>query len=365
MVKSKDLFDDSTMSFGEHLEALRVHIWKALLGLILTVAVSLYFGDYLVALIREPIDAALQRHGVAAEGTEELKGFNFWQSVQAWFSGSKAATEDSPEGTKKTESASAAAVPETHDDKTILVQIQPSVLVGVLHAHDPEHFPEPIAKEDEQPVSIPIAAREFREFRQTTLDLHRPITLNVQEAFMMYMKVALVGGLVIGSPWIFYQLWLFVAAGLYPHERRYVYFYLPVSVGLFLGGVMFCFYFAMPVVLDFFLGFNRTLGLTAQLRMSEWVSFAIMLPLMFGISFQLPIVMLFLERISLVSVETFRSQRRIAILTISIVAMILTPTPDPTTMMAMFIPLVALYELGIVMCSWNASKGPFEGRQPA
>ena len=245
------------------------------------------------------------------------------------------------------------------------MKIWPSDLARALHAHDPTTYPRPARIADEPLISLPISAPEFREFRKTTLDMHRPVTLNVQEAFMMYMKVALVAGLIFASPWVFYQLWLFVAAGLYPHERRYVYIYMPVSIGLFLGGAAFCFYVAMPVMLDFLLSFNRMLELTPQLRMSEWVSFAITLPLMFGVSFQLPVVMLFLERISILSVATYRTNRRLAILVISILAMVLTPTADPGSMMLMFLPLVGLYELGILMCSRAAAKSPFNERQSA
>ena len=116
---------------------------------------------------------------------------------------------------------------------------------------------------------------------------------------MMYIKVSLVAGFIVASPWIFYQMWQFVAAGLYPHERRYVHVYLPLSIGLFLAGVFFAFYLALPLVLDFLLGFNRWLGVVPQIRLSEWVSFVILLPVMFGISFQLPLIMLFLERIGI------------------------------------------------------------------
>ena len=296
MVKSKDLFDDTTMSFGEHLEALRMHLWKAILGLVLVVIVTLYFGDRLVGVIREPVEKALQRQGIAAN--DSVGGFDFWKTVSAWFGGGTPAEGEAAPTNGANQSEDAAPV--EVDEKTILVKIRPSELAGALHAHDPARYPRPAEIADEPLVSLRISAPEFRDFRQTTVDMHRPITLNVQEAFMMYMKVALVAGLIFASPWVFYQMWLFVAAGLYPHERRYVYIYMPVSIVLFLGGAAFCFYVALPVMLDFLLGFNRMLGLTAQIHMSEWVSFAITLPLMFGLSFQLPVVMLFLERISMV-----------------------------------------------------------------
>ena len=246
------------------------------------------------------------------------------------------------------------------DEKTIAVKVQPAELAALLHRAAPDTYPEPPAGLDEKPMMLSIAAPEFREFRETAVNLKRPVTLNVQEAFMTYLKVALVTGFVIASPWVFYQLWLFVAAGLYPHERKYVHLYLPTSIGLFLGGVFFCFFIVFPFVLKFLLGFNQWLEITAQIRISEWISFAITLPVMFGLSFQLPLVMLFLERISIFEAKDYREKRRLAILTISIVAMLMTPA-DPISMIMMMLPLLALYELGIVMCGFRVgSTSPFE-----
>ena len=152
---------------------------------------------------------------------------------------------------------------------------------------------------------------------------------------------------------------MFVAAGLYPHERRYVHIFLPMSIGLFMLGATFCFYWVLPTVLNFLLGFNKWIEVHPQIRLSEWISFAIMLPLMFGISFQLPLVMLFLQRISIFDVKSYREKRRMAILVISILSMFLTPS-DPISMMMMMITLIILYELGIVMCNFATSESPFE-----
>lgn len=173
---------------------------------------------------------------------------------------------------------------------------------------------------------------------------------------MTYLKVSLVAGLVFSSPWIFYQMWLFVAAGLYPHERKYVYVYGVMSLVLFLTGALFCFYCVFPFVLHFLLNFNKTLEIQPQIRLSEWISFAVMLPVMFGISFQLPLVMLFLERISIFSAAVYREQRRMAILVIAILSALLTPA-DPTSMVMMMVPLVFLYELGIRLCGWLPREG--------
>ena len=125
------------------------------------------------------------------------------------------------------------------------------------------------------------------------------------EAFMVYMKASLLVGAVLSSPWVFYQLWMFVAAGLYLRERHYVHVFLPFSLGLFIGGVVLAFFAVFPVVLKFLFQFNAWLGIGITPRISEWLSFVLLMPLAFGISFQLPLVMLFLERIGVFTVQSY------------------------------------------------------------
>ena len=174
--------------------------------------------------------------------------------------------------------------------------------------------------------------------------------LGSQEAFMIWVKASLLVGIVLSSPWIFYQIWTFVAAGLYPHERRYVYLFLPVSVFLFLAGAAMAFFFAFQRVLMFLLSFNRLLHINPELRINEWMSFVLLLPLGFGISFQLPLVMLFLERIGLVTVKMYLASWRLAVLVIFVLAMVLTPSPDPASLLLMAGPLTVLYFGGVLLC---------------
>ena len=169
---------------------------------------------------------------------------------------------------------------------------------------------------------------------------------------MTYIKISIVTGFVLASPWIFYQIWLFVAAGLYQHERKYIYIYLPMSLGLFLAGAVFCFYFVFPIVLDFLISFNKWLGIAIQPRLSEYISFALMLPVMFGISFQLPMIMLFLERIGIMTVKSYLENWRMAVLVIAIASMLLTPS-DPSSMLLMMFPLIILYFGGVLLCRFQ------------
>jgi sec-independent protein translocase protein TatC len=133
-----------------------------------------------------------------------------------------------------------------------------------------------------------------------------------------------------------------------------------LSIGMFLMGVAFCFWFAMPMILDFLLSWNRALKVVPQIRLSEWVTFVILLPLVFGICFQLPLIMLFLERIDIFEVSDYRSRRRIAIFLMAVATFLLCPGGDVGTFAVMFVPMIVLYELGIILCSVWKSKRPFE-----
>ena len=185
-------------------------------------------------------------------------------------------------------------------------------------------------------------------------------SLRAEETFMIWIKAALLTGAVVSSPWIFYQIWLFVAAGLYAHERKYVYLYLPISLILFFAGAALAFYFVFKHVLRFLFTFNAMMDIEPDLRIGEWLGFVLFLPVGFGISFQLPLVMLFLNRIGIFTVEMYYSKWRIAVLVIFVISMLLTPA-DPVSMMLMAGPLTLLYFGGIGMCRWMPKgRSPFD-----
>jgi sec-independent protein translocase protein TatC len=196
------------------------------------------------------------------------------------------------------------------------------------------------------------------------LDIWQPFAAGTQalsphEVFMVWMKAAIITGLVISAPWVFYQIWVFVAAGLYPHEQKYVFLYLPISLALFFFGVCLAFFFVFDPVLNFLFSFNAEMGIRPELRIGEWLTFVIFLPLGFGIAFQLPLVMLFLERIGLVTVQTYTRHWRVSVMVIAVVSMVLTPA-EPISMIMMGVPLTGLYFLGIGLCHWMPRpRSPF------
>jgi sec-independent protein translocase protein TatC len=178
------------------------------------------------------------------------------------------------------------------------------------------------------------------------------ISTGAPETFMIWLKASFLAGAILSSPFVFYFLWSFVAAGLYPHEKHYVQFFLPFSVALFLLGASTAFLFVFPPVLSFFFGYNRDFHINTELRISEWLSFVLLLPLGFGISFQLPLVMLFLERIGIFGVQVYIAKWRIAVLVLAVLSMVLSPGSDPYSMLLMLAPLVGLYFGGIGLCKW-------------
>src|SRR5262249_3208683 len=176
-------------------------------------------------------------------------------------------------------------------------------------------------------------------------------------------KVALVCALILASPWVFWQLWSFVAVGLYPHERRPVRVYLPCSVGLFLVGVIGCQFLVMPKAVEALLWFNRWLVLAPDLRLNEWLGFALLMPLVFGASFQTPLVMLFAGRLGIVDAATFGRVRRLAWFGLAIAAAFLTPTTDLLNLLLLWVPLVVLYEVGVLLCRWSAAAADYPATQ--
>jgi sec-independent protein translocase protein TatC len=184
-------------------------------------------------------------------------------------------------------------------------------------------------------------------------------TMNVMEGFMVYIKVCAFTGLVISSPWVFWQIWAFIAAGLYPSEKKYVHKYLPISLGLFLAGVLLCEFMVIPKAIEALLWFNEWLGLEPDLRLNEWLSFALLLPLVFGLSFQTPMVMLFLAKLGILDADSFRKKRRIAWFAMAIFSAIFTPA-DVLSMLLMWVPMVGLYELGILMVQYSAQTSEDE-----
>jgi sec-independent protein translocase protein TatC len=341
---SEDMFADTRMSFGEHIEELRTHLIRAIKGLVFCVSIGfildgigyslglnwLGIGRPMMDVITAPVNAQLEAfHQRRLEKYKE----------DAKVAGSDAATTAAPKPLKVTFTPAAIA-------KLTNNQVRPEnsvdveIAVSPLDLYDANH-----------PISAAVRPEGLT-------------TLSVQEGMVVYFKVSIICGLVLASPWVFWQIWSFVAAGLYKTEKRLVNYWLPMSLGLFLAGVALCQFAVIPRSIAALLWFNEWMGLTPELRLSEWLGLAIWLPVIFGLAFQTPLVMLVLERIGIMSVATYLSYWRAAVFILGVVTVIIVPTTDLITWFALWLPMVGLYFLGIYLCSIAARRRPAEFDDP-
>lgn len=238
----------------------------------------------------------------------------------------------------------------------------------------------------------------------------------LSEGFTVWFKVCCVVASAIASPWIIYQLWQFVASGLYPNERKYVTKYAPLSIALLISGMMFVYFFVLPWSIEFFISFandvpmpvphvattqqytpfkvpllkgdpgspqvgelwfNTISGrlniqldghvrsvnfrsenlLAPEIKLEEYINLVISLLLMFGLSFQLPLIVLALVRIGILEVATIKRFRKHVYFALAIVAAGITPGSDLMSMLGLTVPLCLLFELGLWLAREKGASG--------
>ncbi len=168
------------------------------------------------------------------------------------------------------------------------------------------------------------------------------------EAFVIRLIVSIWCGVILVSPFIFYQLWLYVSPGLHQCEKKWIIPFLTFATLLFLFGIIFCFYTILPLALSFFKEEYTQLGLTPQIRITEYLSLSLKLMLAFGIVFELPLISLLLARAGVLNYNQMVNSTRVAIVVIFVVAAIFTP-PDVVSQLLMAIPMVLLYGISIIV----------------
>jgi sec-independent protein translocase protein TatC len=169
------------------------------------------------------------------------------------------------------------------------------------------------------------------------------------EPMMVYIKVAIYGGVFVAAPWILYQLWQFIAPGLYKKEKRVVVPFLFWGTLLFYGGAWFCYRLVMPAAFPAMLAIASDSTLTPMLSISEQLGLVMAMLLGFGVVFEVPVIIAFLSMVGLVSVEFLTRYRRHAIVVNTLLAAVITPTGDPLNLAMMAVPMCLFYEVGIIL----------------
>lgn len=355
-----DIFDETRMSFGDHIEALRARLLLALYGLAFCLMIG-FVLDYagkaagldnfgigvpMMKIITDPVESQVRNFYKVRNEKAKTKLLDGFQ---------RTSETDAADIRQKLRNADGDLTVLTADEKKKLLAA-PVDMPLVLPT---KQFKDAgVTFKDPDQTEVVVMAKVYPAYLSVLSDEGQAIvesrryltTLSAQEAFMVYFKVSLLCGAVIASPWIFYHLWAFVSAGLYPHEKKYIHLYLPVSIALFLAGVLLCQFVVLPGAVKALLGFNNWIDLDPDLRLNEWLGFALLLPVVFGVSFQAPLVMFFLTRIGVCTYKTFLDYWRAAIMILAVFSAIITPTPDVVTLLYLFVPMFGLYMLGILVC---------------
>jgi len=168
------------------------------------------------------------------------------------------------------------------------------------------------------------------------------------EGVFFHLKIAFYGAIIAGLPYFLYEMWRFIASGLYSKEKKAVMRVLPVSFALLIAGVSFCFFLVLPIGLRFMLGYGNPEFIKPEIRLESYLSFVVMLSALMGVVFQLPLVQIVVARFGILPAQTQADYRKAFIMGSLVAAAVITPTGDAVTLLLVSVPMFVLYEIGIL-----------------
>ena len=355
--KRNQLTMDEEKPFLSHLEDLRKTLTRMILTLITGVILCFAFNEWFFAIVRDP----LRRAGLEAPRERNLP------AVVAALPESQ----QQPTWWRIHNAARGAAALEGPQRQLFLDSVAPTPLDrqltnAVLLHHTASILPEADRKAylakatalllpaEDGPKVLEFTAQLVAA--KTSPDLDVPADMVETEAFapaesfMLSMKLSLVAGIIICFPLLFYFLLEFILPGLTDRERRLLWPSLVIGFGLFLSGVLFAFYFVVPRALEFFHEYSNSLGIRDRWRIGQYISFVTTFSLIFGLAFELPVIVMAMVKLGLLESTTMRRTRSWAVIIILAASAILTPTGDMLTMSMLAGPMVIMYEA----CIWLA-----------
>ena len=354
--KRQALLVDEEKPFLSHLEDLRRTLTRIVITLTVAVVACFVFNKWFFDVVRDPLRRA---------GLEQPRERKLPEAITAL-----PAAEQQPTWWRIHNAARGAAALEGEQRRLFLEtaakdDLTRHLTLAVLLHHTASMLPEAdrpdylkrhtaLLPEGDGPKVLAYASQLAAA--GTTPDLDVPMDMVETEAFapaesfMLSMKLSLVAGIIVSFPLLFYFLLEFILPGLTERERRLLWPALTVGFGLFLAGVLFAFYFVLPRALEFFHEYSNDLGIRDRWRIGQYISFVTTFSLIFGLAFELPVVVMAMVKLGLLESTTMRRTRAWAVVIILVASAILTPTGDMLTMSMLAGPMIIMYEV----CIWLA-----------
>ncbi len=351
---------DHEKPFLEHLEDLRTMITRLVVTLLVAMIVCFVFNKKIMDFFRVPVERVLVNQ-IQATLPEDVP---VPLTVELW---------------RKARTVEHAAAPLSAENRVAFYQslgnnalVFHAKSISILRAS--EVLPE--AKRIPFVDSLPETAEFKKQIKALLItspdtdtsaegDLMRMSALKPTEGFMLSMKLSFVAGVVVSFPLLLLYILQFVLPGLHANEKRVLWPAMTIGFGLFLCGTAFAYYLVLPKTLLFFYQWSGDMGISNDWRIGEYISFATQFTLLFGASFELPVVVMVFVKLGLLTYETMSKTRAYAIVAIFVAAAILTPTPDIPTMCLMAAPMLILYEICIWLAYIDRNKARVREEQEA
>ena len=339
--------------FLDHLEDLRIMVTRVALTLIISTLACFIYKDELMTIIRKPVEQVwVQQHEATLPKEEEIS-LDDWENALTFSEVSAPLKQYDAELSERWWAKAT-------DEKTRRLT-EAAILYRAalkLEKGQQEDFLKSIPedKSEARDLALKLLISKPAENLNAEGNLRLMSSLKPTETFMLSMKLAFFAGIIISFPILLYFLLQFIVPGLKDEERKALWPALAVGFGLFLSGVLFAYFYVLPEVLIFFSEYGKGMGVSNDWRIGYYISFATTFVLIFGLAFELPVVVMTLVKIGLLSHSMMRETRSYAILAIFVIAALITPTPDMMTLSLLAVPMVILYEICIWLSYFHEKK---------
>jgi len=337
---------DDEKPFLEHLEDLRTMIFRIVVTLIISMVLCFAFQGYLLDVLRRPIEMVWD---IQTQSSLPAKGESPRAvSVEDWEKAKKIELAAS-----KLTDADREAFYNSLNDGNLAFHVRCVSLLRAakqLPADKQGEFIRHLKLGDELTAQMLALIKTDPDTEDVKDKKEKLTSLTPTETCMLSMKLAFLAGILLALPLLLFFILQFVLPGLHDNERKAMWPALAIGSGLFLCGVFFAYFLVLPRALTFFADWSAKIGVVNEWRIGEYIKFATNFTLLFGVAFELPVVVMLFVKLGLLSYDMMAKTRRYAIVAIFVLAAFITPTPDAMTLTLMAMPMIFLYEC----CIWLA-----------